>query len=103
MRASAKRPPVNPMIRMRPSNAMHFVRTVVGVAADRVVDHVGAAAVGCFLHRVDEVVLAVVDRELGAELAAHLDLFGPPAVAMTRAPAASPSWIAALPTPPAPA
>ena len=50
---------------------MHFVRAVVGVAADRVVDDVGAAPVGELLHRVDEVVLAVVDREVGAELAAR--------------------------------
>ena len=49
-------------------------RTVVGVAADGVVDDVGAAPAGELLHRVDEVVLAVVDREVGAELLADLDL-----------------------------
>ena len=49
-------------------------RAVEHVTADRVVDDVGTVAVGVLLHAGDEVVGAVVDRELGAELTAQRDL-----------------------------
>ena len=49
-------------------------RAVEHVTTDRVVHDIGTVALGVLLHRVDEVVGAVVDRELGAELAAQRDL-----------------------------
>ena len=46
------------------------------VAADHVEDEVGALAAGRLLHRLDEVLVAVVDRPVGAELVAGRALFG---------------------------
>ena len=43
-------------------------RPVVGVAADRVVDHVGAAALGGVLHDLDEVLGVPVHHDVGAQL-----------------------------------
>ena len=78
MRASAKRPPAKPMIRMRPSNAMHFVGAVVGVAADRVVDHVGAAPAVTSLTASTKS-WSPVDHDVRAEGAGHLTFCSPPA------------------------
>ena len=65
----------------------HVARQVV--AADHVEDHVDPAPAGRLAHRGDEVGLAVVDGELGAEGAAGLRTSPrEPAVAKTRAPRA---------------
>ncbi len=53
-----------------------LARPVERVAAHGVVDHVGAAAVGQALHRVDEVVGEVVDHDIGTEVATDLHLLG---------------------------
>ena len=66
-------------------------------------DHVGAVAVGRLAHDLDEVLLAVVDRDVGAELAAERELLrraGGGRAPGRRARAAS--WIAKVPMPPAP-
>src|SRR5207237_248294 len=52
-----------------------FGGTVVDVAADRVEDDVRAAAAGDGLHLFGEVVRLVVDRVVGAQLSANLQLF----------------------------
>ena len=54
-RATGSSPPAKPTTTIRPSNATHLVERVVGVAADRVEDDVGAAAAGHRLDHRDEV------------------------------------------------
>ena len=72
------------------------------VAADRVVDHVGAAAVGQRPDGGRRGPRPVVDHLVGAEAAGHRgSCRRRRPTAITRAPAALPSWTAAAPTPPA--
>ena len=74
------------------------------VAADGVERDVDTAAVGLAEHDLGEVLGPVVDDELDAPSSwQHAVLRSPPATAITRAPACTPSWIAAEPAPPAPA
>ena len=91
--------------------AHHQVAAVVGGALHRLLHHrladvvehdVDAAVVGLGEHDLGEVGVVVVDRDVGAELAAELRPSRRcPAVANTRAPACFASWIAAEPEPPA--
>ena len=103
MSSSALVPPCMPMMTSRPS-----VASAVDVAgevrrAHVVEDDVGAGAVGVLLDHLDEVLLAVVDRHLGAEADGRSSRFsGVPAVVNTRAPSWAASWIANVPMPPAP-
>ena len=68
------RPLVKPTTTSRPSNAMHLRALVEDVAADRVVDDVGAVPAGDLLDDRDEVLGRVVDDVVGAELPADLGL-----------------------------
>ena len=79
-----------------------FVIALDVVAADHVEDHVGAFAGGRGLGHGDEVFGLVIDRDIGAELAAASHLSGEPAVVMTFAPKAFASWIAVVPIPEVP-
>ena len=99
---SGSSPPAKPITSRRPFQAMHFSELLEDVAADRVVDHVGAAAARLLLHARDEVLARVVDRDVRARRGARpRSLSAPPAVAITRAPSALPICTAAMPTPPA--
>jgi len=51
-----------------------FGRSLEHVTADRIVDDVGAPALGGLLDHVDKVLGVVVDREVGAHMATHLEL-----------------------------
>jgi hypothetical protein len=68
--------------------------------AHHVEDHIDATPVGELARAGDEVLLAVVDPDVGAELARRSSLLGEPAVMSTRALARWASWIAPVPTPP---
>ena len=79
------------------------------IAADGIVDHVGALLAAGGLEDLGELLLPVAveraggidDALVGAPALRRLDLFGDDAAAITRAPIALPSSTAAEPTPPA--
>ena len=54
-----------------------FPRTVEHFATDRVVDDVSAATIGCLIDDGHEIVVAIVDADLGSESKAPGDLVGP--------------------------